>query len=104
MDPSFLKGVMRAVPTPVNGMRIVMLLSRTNACRRLEDVGHGEPSAAALIHRAATSAPLANPRRSRAACVNSIVSDGPSNPTVWMPGIAPARVDDMSIGSAVAGA
>src|SRR5215203_4191332 len=35
-----------------------------------------------LIHRAATRAPLANPRRSRAVWINSIVSEGPSNPIV----------------------
>jgi len=47
---------------------------------------------------AATSAPRAKAERSRAVCVNVIVSAGPSNPTVCVPGMNPARVDDTSIG------
>src|SRR5688572_13176472 len=50
--------------------------------------------------RAASSAPAAKPRRSRAVWVSSIVSDAPSNPIVCVPGIAPARVDDTSMGLA----
>ena len=51
-------------------------------------------------HRAAVSAPRANADRSRAECVSTIVSAGPSNPTVCVPGMNPARVDDTSIGLA----
>src|SRR5262249_9937929 len=50
------------------------------------------------IHCAATRAPRANAVRSRAACVSVIVSAGPSNPTVWVPGMNPARVAETSIG------
>ena len=49
------------------------------------------------IHRAASNAPLAKPRRSRARWTNSIVSDALSNPTVCVPGIIPALADEMSI-------
>ena len=56
-----------------------------------------------LTHLAASSAPLANPVRSRAVCVSVIVSAGLSNPTVCVPGIEPTRVDATSIGSAVPG-
>jgi hypothetical protein len=48
-------------------------------------------------HRAASSAPLAKPRRSRARWINSIVSEALSNPTVCVPGIIPALADEMSI-------
>ena len=47
--------------------------------------------------RAASSAPRANVARSRVVCVRAIVSLGPSNPTVWVPGAAPTRVDAMSM-------
>src|SRR5262245_49831871 len=49
-EPSFLKGVTRAVPTPENGVRISELLSVfvNDRLRRLQDVGHGEPAAASL--------------------------------------------------------
>jgi hypothetical protein len=47
-------------------------------------------------HRAASNAPAAQPRRSRARWINSIVSDALSNPTVRA-GIIPALADDMSI-------
>ena len=49
-------------------------------------------------HRAASSAPVAKPRRSRAVWVSSMVSDAESNPIVWVAGILPARVDETSIG------
>ena len=39
-----------------------------------------------ISHFAATSAPRAKTARSRTVCVNSIVSDGPSKPTVCVPG------------------
>ena len=51
-----------------------------------------------FTHCAAVSAPRANAVRSRAVCVSVIVSAGPSKPTVWVPGIYPARVDETSIG------
>ena len=52
-----------------------------------------------LTHRAASSAPRANVDRLRAVCVNVSVSTGPSNPTVWVPGTLPTRVDATSIGA-----
>ena len=53
-----------------------------------------------MTHRAATSAPRAKTARSRTVCVSSIVSEGPSKPTVCVPGTKPTRVDDMSIARA----
>src|SRR5437773_7749964 len=47
---------------------------------------------------AATSAPRANAERSRAEFVSVIVSAGPTNPIVCVPGTYPARVDETSIG------
>jgi hypothetical protein len=41
-------------------------------------------------------APRAKGDRSRAACVNVIVSPGESKPIVCVPGIEPARVDATS--------
>ena len=52
----------------------------------------------ATSHRAAVSAPLAKTARSRTVWLNAIVSDGPSKPTVCVPGTDPTRVDDTSIG------
>ena len=52
------------------------------------------------IHFAARSAPRAKAERSRAACESVMVSAGPSKPTVCVPGMHPARVDDTSIGRA----
>ena len=51
-------------------------------------------------HRAAASAPCAKVARSRTVCTSSTVSAGPSSPTVCVPGIEPARVDDTSTGRA----
>ena len=51
-------------------------------------------------HRAAASAPRANAVRSRAVWVSVIVSAGPSNPMVCVPGMKPARVELTSIGRA----
>ena len=51
-----------------------------------------------LTHRAAMSAPRANAVRSRAVCESVIDSAGPSKPTVCVPGMWPARVDDTSMG------
>jgi hypothetical protein len=49
-----------------------------------------------ITQRAAASAPCAKVARSRTAWTSSIVSAGPSKPTVCVPGIEPARVDDTS--------
>ena len=43
-------------------------------------------------HVAAVRAPRANTARSRTVCVSSMVSDGPSKPTVWVPGTEPTLV------------
>ena len=51
-----------------------------------------------FTHRAAESAPRANADRSRAKCVKTMVSAGPSKPTVCVPGMKPARVEETSIG------
>jgi len=50
-----------------------------------------------VTHFAAAMAPRANAVRSRAVCESVTVSAGPSNPTVWVPGMNPARVDEMSM-------
>ena len=47
--------------------------------------------------RAAASAPCANVARSRTVCVSASVSACASKPTVCVPGMKPARVDDTSI-------
>ena len=65
---------------------------------------HREPAARPLSHFAASSAPCANTARSRTVCVSVTVSAGASNPTVCVPGIEPARVDETSIGRVIAGA
>src|SRR5688572_24747945 len=49
------------------------------------------------IQCAATSAPAANPCRERAVCVSSTWSGSESKPTRCVPGIWPARVDEVEI-------